>query len=319
MSQYLQFNPSRFWLLFVREVREQTLQWRLWILLSMVMAILGYLASYKSEHRAEDLINDLFFIINIGGCIFTSSIFKEWNDHSKTRYFCLTLPVSRLEVLLVKWFISGIGFSLAITGLYILMCEITAGISGLFYPSGHYIVPITVLLMMWLKLLCNYLLLHAVFFFGAVVFTPYRFFKSLLVLSGFLLVVILTLLVTSLPSGGIQLSFPPLKLTFLDPEVYVSGSTQVSSTPPLDGTNSGNVTTRTVTTTSVTTRNVTTWKLKISGNAPSSTQVSSTLPHDCTNSGNITTRMVNVLDWFRWLLIPSVLILTYHRLGKLED
>lgn len=278
MSQYLQFNPSRFWLLFVREVREQTLQWRLWILLSMVIAILGSIAR-SLQDEPYDMAYHLgvqFIIINIGGCIFTSSIFKEWHD-SKTRYFRLTLPVSRLEVLLVKWFISGIGFSLAITGMYILMYGAGSGISGLFYPSGHQIVPITVLLLMWLKLLCNYLLLHAGFFFCSVVFTSYRVLKTLLVLSvfflvlsGFLFVVILTSLVTFLPPEEIQLSF---KLTFLEPVVYVSGFTQVSST----------------------------------------------LPHDCANSGNITTRMVNVLDWFRWLLIPSVLVLTYHRFGKLED
>lgn len=150
------------------------------------VAVIAALASFGQKNYNFQLFSNLYYtVMFIVGCILTSSVFSELHKPERAVYY-LTLPVSNFEKLLANW--------LSTTIVYLFLGLITFYIS--YFMSN--------LLAYWwvespmkvenifqtnfLEVCKAYMVVHVIFFFGALYFKGYNFLKTILVLVALIVV-----------------------------------------------------------------------------------------------------------------------------------
>lgn len=160
--------------------RETNIRKKGYITGTLVVAALFFiimLISAKSSFTLSysETIKVFYFVLFIGGMIFTSRIFSELHE-PQTSYQFLSLPASNLEKLIAQWFISSIGYILTV--LIILLVSATLGGmlgAALFRPD---FVWIDLAELKIGEMLLPYFTLHAIFFLGAITFRKRNFLKT---------------------------------------------------------------------------------------------------------------------------------------------
>ncbi|TFG64905.1 MAG: hypothetical protein E4H36_01625 [Spirochaetales bacterium] len=114
------------------------------------------------------------------GILITSFTFKDM--HSKQRgYAYLTMPGSQFEKYVSKLVLTSIGMVLATLVMYFAVSALSSGITRLAFGMNHRIFnPFDPLI--W-KLIGQYIIVHSVFFLGAVFFRRLSFLKTILSLT----------------------------------------------------------------------------------------------------------------------------------------
>ena len=182
------FDFNRFSLLLKRELWSGNKK-----PLIIVGAILGLLAAYSLftiyTNDGYKFINFNLFpiLLIIGGLIFTSVIYYEFNDKTGTHHY-LSLPTSTFEKYLSKWVITAIVFPIITTLLFWGFTKITDGIyynySGEKFSSWS---PFNWWSIFFIQI---YFVLQPTYLVGAIAFQKYTFFKTSL--SAFLTGLLLT-------------------------------------------------------------------------------------------------------------------------------
>ncbi|MFA4839048.1 MAG: hypothetical protein WC703_06200 [Candidatus Neomarinimicrobiota bacterium] len=125
-------------------------------------------------------------VIFFGGYLTTSMVFKDIHEKQRN-YIYLTLPASTLEKFLSRLLLTSVGFVAIVLALYYLFSWIAAGLSQLlFHQSLLAFHPFT---RETLTALGVYLVTQSVFLFAAVYFRSHAFFKTLLSIFSFSLIV----------------------------------------------------------------------------------------------------------------------------------
>ncbi|MFO8234240.1 MAG: hypothetical protein R6U04_02375 [Bacteroidales bacterium] len=143
-------------------------------LLLLILVIDSY---FRKSLDYEPFVSTFLMIFTIGGLVFTSRIFSELH-HPEKSYYYLTLPASALEKLVAQWLLSApIMIIVSYIGVHVV--AFLGGIlsSALFQIDFH-----------WLSLTeyassdtwIDYLIIHSIFFLGAVAFRNHNFIKTLL-------------------------------------------------------------------------------------------------------------------------------------------
>lgn len=162
------------------------------------------LPAYKAALITFAAVGGLLFVINVSsvgswdrwnmhlifypitlfltGLLTTSFTFKDM--HSKQRsHAYLTLPGSRFEKYAAKLILTGIGMVVATMALYFVVSVVSAAVTRLIFGMNHRIFnPFEPLI--W-KLVAQYIIVHSVFFLGAVFFRKLSFLKTILSLTVF--------------------------------------------------------------------------------------------------------------------------------------
>lgn len=121
------------------------------------------------------------FIILLGGFVFTSVIFNEFNDKVGTHHY-LSLPASAFEKFLSKWFISAILFPIATCLLFWIYAKIGDTIFFNVAQAGEvkYYEPWKLTGWWSLFFLKLYFVFQSFYLIGAIIFQRYTFFKTTL-------------------------------------------------------------------------------------------------------------------------------------------
>jgi len=171
------FDFNRFSLLLKRELLSENKK-----PLIVAGAIFGFLILFafikiRTLGNYEGMNWGMFpFVIIIGGVIFTSTIFHEFNDKTGTHHY-LSLPASTFEKFLSKWLITAILFPIVASILFWVYTKIGDAIFFKYHPEANYI-PWK--LMDWWSIffIKIYVVYQSTFLIGAIVFQKYTFFKT---------------------------------------------------------------------------------------------------------------------------------------------
>jgi len=176
------FNPTRFTQLLQKELLSG--QKRLLIIMGGTFGLMILFACFLIYTGGDYLnFNIAFFpfVLFIGGAVFTSLIFYEFNDKIGTHHY-LSLPASTLEKFSSKWFISAILFPIVVVMLFWSYSKIGDAYYNYIYDK---VVSTWTLNDWWswffIKL---YLAGQTIYLLGAVAFQKYTYFKTSL--AGFL-------------------------------------------------------------------------------------------------------------------------------------
>jgi hypothetical protein len=122
----------------------------------------------------------LFF----GGLVITSMAFKDLHNPNKTGFY-LTLPCSNVERLLSRWLLTSVGFAIATLSCYCLFSIIAAALHLSF--TSH-------IVNIWQPYLWHgirlYLIIQPLFLYGAIKFKRYAFFKTILMIVAFQIIMV---------------------------------------------------------------------------------------------------------------------------------
>ena len=117
-------------------------------------------------------------VLIIGGLIFTSVIFYEFNTQTGTHHY-LNLPASTLEKFLSKWFITFIIFPIAAILFFGLYAFIADSIYN--YSTGKSVSTFDLTNWWSLFFIRIYLVTQSLFLVGAIAFQKFTLFKTALV------------------------------------------------------------------------------------------------------------------------------------------
>lgn len=136
--------------------------------------------SYGSRQVVYDGALEIFyFLVFLGGMIFTSRIFSEMNEPQKG-YRYLTLPASTLEKLAAQWLLSSFGYLLAVSALFFVSVLLGGLLSSALFDVGFSWLELSAFEMSAGELIGSYLVAHSIFFLGACAFQKHNFLKTIL-------------------------------------------------------------------------------------------------------------------------------------------
>jgi hypothetical protein len=118
-----------------------------------------------------------FMILYTGGFIITSFAFKDLHDPQRA-YLALMLPCSNLERFLTKWFLTSLGYALAVLFIYYLFSLLSFTVNTFIY---HQQFPLLNILnpALWLGI-AKYIIIQSIILLGAIVFKRSALLKTLL-------------------------------------------------------------------------------------------------------------------------------------------
>jgi len=173
------FNIARFGRLFVKHTAEHYKSYLMSLtVLIGVMVLGGSFIIFVIPGGFLDLqIQSSMYVVILllAGTIFTSTIFTDYGNKNKA-IALLTLPASHFEKYLVAWLYSFILFIIVFTcSFYLILLLLTT--------FGHFPGRTTVFFNVFgprvgFQILLLFSLLHAIAFFGAIVFEKLHFIKS---------------------------------------------------------------------------------------------------------------------------------------------
>lgn len=183
------FSPKRFWQLLKVDVRILALSFTITlgvILGTLFLNSLGW--NFSSDDMSE--FHSIFFPLTllISGVVVTSFAFNEIHDERKSNFY-FTLPASIIEKFISRWLLTSIVFVLFTTMAYAAGSVIIQRFYALF---GNFRIP--VFNPFETTFVCSikiYLIIHALFIFGAACFRNFRFGKVFLSLFAIALVIII--------------------------------------------------------------------------------------------------------------------------------
>lgn len=137
-----------------------------------------------------------FDILYVGGFIITSFAFSDLHDRNRSHIF-LMLPSSNVEKLLNRWFLTSVGYAVAVLAGYYIFSQVSAFIYYVLFGI-HSICLSLQQPELWYGI-GQYLVMQSVVLLGAIVFRKYVLVKTALALGClFLLLSAFSLLVTSI-------------------------------------------------------------------------------------------------------------------------
>jgi hypothetical protein len=144
----------------------------------IVAAVLAIFSPLMFFHPNNNL-SSYFMILYIGGFIITSFAFADLHNYQKACSI-LTLPCSNLERFLNKWFLTSIGYAIAVFVMYYLLALLNHGI---FFLIFHQKIPTMTIFQtdLWVKI-GKYIILQSIVLFGAITFKRYALIKTILAL-----------------------------------------------------------------------------------------------------------------------------------------
>lgn len=152
---------------------------------SGALAIIGAVSSFASnEFRVEAFVGMFYASLFVAGVIVTSKVFRELHKPSRSIHY-LTLPASPIEKLLTAWISTSIFYLLIAMVLFYFTYYISSLLTLWWFNFP--MVSINIFEYYYLKVCLHFIILHSIFFFGAVYFKGYNFLK--MVLSIFVIVI----------------------------------------------------------------------------------------------------------------------------------
>lgn len=122
------------------------------------------------------------WLLFLGGVLTTSNAFKELR-HPTTSCAFLTLPASVFEKYLSRWLLTSIIYFIATlllyTATYWLIAAVAKTVTDFSFPWFNPLQPAM------LKALLHYMIIHALFFLGAIYFKKYVVIKTVLAITLF--------------------------------------------------------------------------------------------------------------------------------------
>lgn len=185
------FNMQRFLWLFNKHTKENYKSYLMSIgVLAGVMAITLCYCLYMGG--LNNKIQEVIFVFSLffSGCFFTSLIFSDLGKKKKAMTL-LTLPVSNLERFLVSWIYSFVIFQVVFVACFYVVDTTIIKIFNSFGKSPATVIDITAKENPIIGMIMYFWFLHAVTFLGSVFFNKMQFVKTLLVLFGFFIIVVL--------------------------------------------------------------------------------------------------------------------------------
>jgi len=170
------FNPTRFTQLLQMEFLLE--QKRLLIIAAGgfgLMILFAFFMIYTSGGYEHLNFNLFAFVLIVGGAVFTSLSFHEFNDKIGTHHY-LSLPASTLEKFVSKWFFTAILFPFFV----VIIFWIYTKVGDSYYNQRHDLSITTWTLnnywsWFFIKL---YLAGQSIYLLGAIVFQKYTYFKT---------------------------------------------------------------------------------------------------------------------------------------------
>lgn len=169
MNSNMIFDAGRF----IQLIRSE-IQLRLKNILIAAIVIILFLALLPFHMTAYSGM--YFIILFASGFIVTSMSFRELSDPARAHWF-LMLPCSTLERFFSKWFSTSVLFALALLAIYYLFSWFSYAINFIFFHQQINVLHITDS-QLWSGI-SKYLILHSIFFFGAILFHRYNFLKTI--------------------------------------------------------------------------------------------------------------------------------------------
>jgi len=168
---------------------HQDLSTNFWKILLAAEALWGVLVIsllyFNAVNKNFNLHDKYYTFVLVFVGLFVASIsFGELNDKKKGHFF-LILPTSSLEKFLSRFIFSTIGYLLLINLVFYTASLCAYGIDFYLFNKTQILFNITNPSMITAMLV--FLILHSLFFFGAVCFRKLAFLKMILVISGLIL------------------------------------------------------------------------------------------------------------------------------------
>lgn len=183
MNTYDTFNINRLFKLIINDVSLQTKTIRIFAIAMLVFFLI----------MPFSLINnpDVYLVIlYIGGFLITSSAFKDLHDPLRAHH-SLMLPCSNVERFLSRWFLTSIGYAVALLVMYYIFILVHFFILlsfANFDVAYQHIKPMNIFrLDIWASI-GKYIIFQSVVLLGAMMFKKYSLIKTALILGCFFLV-----------------------------------------------------------------------------------------------------------------------------------
>ncbi|WP_300668601.1 hypothetical protein [Desulfoluna sp.] len=122
-------------------------------------------------------VNSFGFYLLLAGYLSTATAFKRLHDKTQG-WLYLTLPASTLEKFLCRLGLTSIGFVAGVALIFALFSQVASAVS--FWMHGQALPVFHPLDPMNLKIILFYLITHALFFLGSLVFKSHQFLKTTL-------------------------------------------------------------------------------------------------------------------------------------------
>jgi hypothetical protein len=192
------FNPGRFFLLIKRDIFTY---YRTIIIATAAIAGFVVFSSALSalNHNGGGFhLKFYFFLLYIGGFIFTSRGFRELYNSQKS-YTYVTLPGSLLEKFIEKWLLTSIGYALGSLIIYTVIAAISESLNQMLFGYTHALLsPFN---RVFLIGVAAFIVIQGIFLTGAVFFKKNALIKTILLLTLFAIVLlVLTIFAASLIS-----------------------------------------------------------------------------------------------------------------------
>ncbi|MFW6248884.1 MAG: hypothetical protein ACOC4J_03850 [Bacteroidota bacterium] len=195
MEKINQFSMKRFILIMNRYVTFNLKSWLIALgALMGIIIIVGLLNVYQSGgiNILEPISVVGTVLVMISGFILTSMTYSELHTPAKSQFF-LTLPATTSEKLFAHWLVTSVVYILLANLLVSLAVLIYTSVSMLLWNSNFvFFNPFTI---GNLELMGIYVIVHSIFFLGAIHFRKNNFMKT--ILSVFVIATIINIVVVS--------------------------------------------------------------------------------------------------------------------------
>ena len=199
MENRVDFSLKRFASVVKIDLAEQ--KKGLIITLSIILGIHFIIYMTSAFTGPGEEIHFIFFAnaLFLAGLIATSVVFRDFYAGDRA-YFSLLLPASNFEKYVSKFLITTIGYVIGGIVIYFVYSSIVMGLAAALFGSSYGVFnPFTAEL--W-RMIGGYIVVHSIFFFGAVYFRKGAYLKTLLSMIIFAVVItIFASLITALTAA----------------------------------------------------------------------------------------------------------------------
>ncbi|MBS4013919.1 MAG: hypothetical protein KGZ97_09230 [Bacteroidetes bacterium] len=180
MENINKFSIHRIGYLVLRHLKMNMQPWLIGIAATagalLTLNIMGVITSFGS-FNLETFVRFGYFIMFVGGYIFTSRIFNELQSPAKSHFY-LSLPARPEEKLISAWLISSVFFLIVSYVLISLISLLISGVLLLFFDGTLKVFnPLSIDA---LYIAAVFIITNSVFFLGSIYFKKNNFLKTIL-------------------------------------------------------------------------------------------------------------------------------------------
>lgn len=170
MSTHGTFNLKRLQHLMINDLKLQAK-----LILIVGAALVVFLSLIPFPVTGNSMV--YFQILYIGGFIITSFAFTELHDFRRA-HLLLTLPCTNLERFLNKWFLTSVGYAIALLIIYYLFSLLSATVNLVIYQQQVGVLDI-LQPALW-EGIGKYIILQSIVLLGSILFKKYALIKTAL-------------------------------------------------------------------------------------------------------------------------------------------